>query len=137
MEKPEFPSFASPSSQSSLSLRRRPLQHPTFLVTDEYPKMHTARAHLLKTRLHDVIAVLPDQPAVDSCEEVLELVARELADAYAAVITVEGDSVRNALTGESFQWRGTTGRRALEIAARLAMEDLNVLMPLNGLHHRL
>jgi hypothetical protein len=97
--------------------------------------MHFARAHLLNTRYDDVIAIVPGEAAVDSCGEVLELVVRELAGAYRDIFTVEGDNVRNTLTGESFKWRGTTGREALEVAARLAMEDLNVLMPINGLDH--
>jgi hypothetical protein len=97
--------------------------------------MHSARAHLLNTRYDDVIAIVPDEAAVDSCGEVLELVVREMVDAFRNIVIVEGDNVRNTITGESFKWRGTTGRHPIEVAARLALEDLNVLMPINGLDH--
>jgi hypothetical protein len=56
LEDPFFPSLASPSGQSSLSLRRRRLQHPIFLLTRDYSKMNSARTHLLRTRRADVLA---------------------------------------------------------------------------------
>jgi len=57
--------------------------------------MHSALAHLLNTRYDDVIAIVPDEAVVDLCGEVLELVVREMADAYRNMVIVEGDNVHH------------------------------------------
>ncbi|KAI9729419.1 MAG: hypothetical protein M1818_008526 [Claussenomyces sp. TS43310] len=103
-------------------------------ITPHYLKEHALRANLLSTRKSSVLACLPGSEA--ACHEVLSLISTFLLDRYPHIFTTSRSTptpssppevaIHNVLTGESFPL-GSLNTAPLETAARLAMEDLNIL----------
>lgn len=128
-------------NQSSLSVRRQKLDAHQWLTVDvQYPTFHAARKALLDTRNSDVIQCLPGQNVQAACQEALHLVVSQLTSAYPEYFSSTKDMVHNHVTGESFQTGDVEGGslHALEIAARLAKEDFNILLKQsNEIEHRL
>lgn len=101
-------------------------------IDDQYLIEHNIRSTLLDHHKPRVLQCRPGSEA--ACIEVLELVVDFLTRTYPAQFRhqsslAEGDLVEVVTTGEVFQVSAPfDGLNPLEIAARLAMEDFNVLI---------
>ncbi|KAH8665959.1 hypothetical protein BGZ60DRAFT_410274 [Tricladium varicosporioides] len=127
-----FPALAPKiASQSSMGLKR--LDVANWLSIDKYyHSEHDIRTQLLAASHSDVIQVLPG--AELACHEVLSLTVAFLTTRYPQHFTITSTStssspthITNHLTSETFSI-GPSCSNPLETAARLAMEDFNVLM---------
>lgn len=115
-----------------ITMGLRKLDEWNWLTVDKnYLKEHDIRDSLLRNQRENVFECLPESKA--ACAEVLEVVAEFLCERYPSMFLMENHGtmkkIHNAKTGESFvigDANSTT--EPLEIAARLAMEDLSVLM---------
>jgi hypothetical protein len=103
-------------------------------IDDHYLSEHNIRSHLLSDHLSSVLQCLPgSEPA---CHEALSVVTSFLTSRYPYMFKISGSGrrklIHNLQTGESFQVENNP--RPLETAARLAMEDFNLLIkdPGNG-----
>lgn len=114
----------------TMGLRR--LDEWNWLTVDKnYMKEHDVRASLLQNQRSQVIQSLPESKA--ACAEGLEVVAEFLCERYPDMFHMEetGDmkKIHNRKTGESFVIGDqTSATDPLEIAVRLAMEDLSILL---------
>jgi hypothetical protein len=110
----------------------RKLDEWNWLTVDKnYMKEHQVRDNLLQNQREDVIHCLPESQ--DACAEVLEEVTKFLRDRYPSMFQMKKSGreteIHNTKTGETFVFGGTSNMmEPLEIAARLTMEDLSVLM---------
>lgn len=112
------------SPRTSMGLKR--LEKSNWLTIDSYyTSEHRIRNHLLKTSRQNVIQCLPGSEA--ACHEVLSIAVNFLTTRFSDHFTVEGQTVHNNIANESFVI-GSACPNPLEVAARLAMEDFNVLM---------
>jgi hypothetical protein len=96
-------------------------------IDDQYNSEHTLRSKHLSEALPSVVQCLAGSE--HACQEVLLEVSSFLAFRYPRLFTFTGDGlgrmIHNLRTGESFSVNNH--KRPLEAAARLAMEDFNVL----------
>lgn len=111
----------------------RKLDLDNWLTMDKnYVDEHQIRAQLLAHQKQKVLQSLPE--AADACVEALEEVVQFLSTRFPAVFaqTRSGDqvTVHNKLTGEEFVFGGENNARIdpLEVAVRLTMEDLSILL---------
>ncbi len=111
---------------------RRPNRDGWLEVDDQYLLDHSIRSKLLDDKKG---AVLRCQPGSDAaCSEVLEVVVENLTtnfpEKYRAWPSLsEVERVEIVATGEVFRIKAPFhGMEPLEIAARLAVEDLNILV---------
>ncbi|KAI9810078.1 MAG: hypothetical protein M1827_006689 [Pycnora praestabilis] len=111
-----------------------------LIIDKEYLGEHTIRSDLLTHRKHAVLQCL--RGSEDACAEVLQLVISFLTNRYPQVFEVHARGkdrsfVCNKATGEVFRIQPPYNLQPLEIATRLAMEDLNVLVrsESNGQHY--
>jgi hypothetical protein len=121
------------SSRTSMSLKR--LDKSNWLTLDShYSSEHHVRNYLLRTSHLNVIQCLPGSEA--ACHEVLSLAVDFLTTRFPEHFTMEGKTIHNHIANESFLI-GPDCPNPLEIAARLAMEDFNILMkdPETGEYH--
>lgn len=135
-----FPALApKTASKSSMGLKR--LDVANWLSIDRhYHSEHDIRTQLLATNHPNVIQVLPGSEL--ACHEVLSLTVTFLTTRYPQHFTITSSPststsqpsphqthqfITNHLTKETFQV-GPSCPNPLETAARLAMEDFNVLM---------
>lgn len=115
-----------------ITMGLRKLDVWNWLTVDQnYMKEHEIRDSLLRSQRENVFECLPESKA--ACAEVLELVSEFLCERYPSMFFMEKDGntnkVHNTKTGEEFVIGDENGpAEPLEIAARLAMEDLSVLM---------
>ncbi|KAI9644555.1 hypothetical protein NHQ30_006576 [Ciborinia camelliae] len=130
-----------PTSPHPTSMGLKRLDKSNWLTIDSsYLPEHSLRASLLKTHLPCVLQVLP--PAIPATHELLDLVIEFLLQRYPEDFTLlspnsspnsnsqphaEEKKILNKLTGESYVI-GPTCENPLEIAARLCMEDFNILL---------
>jgi hypothetical protein len=129
--KPEYqlPALKSgTSARMTMGLRR--LDKDNWLsIHSHYSAEHSMRTSLLETTREDVLACLPGSEV--SCYEVLSLVSNFLVARYPGTFSFSGTgknrTITNALTGEEFQL-GEMNKNPLETAARIAMEDFNILV---------
>ncbi|KAG9236954.1 hypothetical protein BJ875DRAFT_354842, partial [Amylocarpus encephaloides] len=124
-----FPSLR-PTAPSSTSMGLKRLEVDNWLTIDsQYYNEHTIRNSLLITRHAQVVQCL--RGSEQACHEVLELVttfmSQRFPDDFTIVQTSHGPVIRNHITNENFHI-GADCPNPLEVAARLAMEDFNVLM---------
>ncbi|EPE28989.1 hypothetical protein GLAREA_00147 [Glarea lozoyensis ATCC 20868] len=124
-------------SPTSMGLRR--LESANWLIIDEkYLYEHSLRKTLFTTHHSQVVRCL--EGSEQACYEVLDLAVEFLSTRYPQHFTTRdtpsGPAIHNHLTGESFEV-GNKCRTPLETAARLAMEDFNILVkdPETGDHH--
>jgi hypothetical protein len=103
-----------------------------WLVIDKnYMDEHRIRSWLLKEKKDEVLQYLPE--SYDACLEALEEVVKFLCHRYPDMFKqeIDGDlyTIQNKMTGETFMV-GEQDKMAhpLEIAARIAMEDVSILM---------
>jgi hypothetical protein len=111
----------------TMGLKR--LDHANWLAIDSsYLEEHHVRSSLLTHDISSVLQCLPGSEA--NCQEVLIRVANFLAARFPASFVFSGhgpqQKIHNRLTGEVFLVHNNP--RPLETAARLAMEDFNILV---------
>ncbi|TVY53673.1 hypothetical protein LCER1_G004114 [Lachnellula cervina] len=112
------------SSRTSMGLKR--LEKSNWLTLDaHYTSEHQVRNYLLRTSHPNVIQCLPGSEA--ACHEVLSIAVDFLITRFPDHFTMEGKTITNHIANESFLV-GPDCPNPLEVAARLAMEDFNVLM---------
>ncbi|RAL05216.1 heme-dependent oxidative N-demethylase family protein [Aspergillus ibericus CBS 121593] len=110
----------------------RKLDVENWLTIDKnYMDEHEVRSHLLQTEKSKVLQCLPE--SYDACLEALEEVVEFLCQRFSNVFDQKkcGDEtvVHNKMTGETFTFGGDNKDvDPLEIAVRLTMEDLSILM---------
>jgi Protein of unknown function (DUF3445) len=115
----------------NMTMGLRKLDENDWLTMDEeYLREHRLRAELLAGSRNRVLRCLPGSEA--ACVETLEFVVEFLTKKWPDVFELFGDDgayfVRNNRTGEAFQIVAPYEMAPLEIVARLAMEDFNVLV---------
>lgn len=119
-------------SKFSLTMGLRRLNQPNWLTVDKnYVDEHWIRDRLLRENRQQVLQCLPESRA--ACEEMLEEVIEFLCDHFPQMFERKrrGSTVVicNKETCESFAFGPSNNKmEPLEIAARLAMEDLSILM---------
>ncbi|OJD11647.1 hypothetical protein AJ78_07617 [Emergomyces pasteurianus Ep9510] len=102
-------------------------QHNWLTIDKNYMEQHELRDALFRTKRINVFQCLPE--AKHACEELLHEVATYLCGRYPTIFEMGQDVVKITKTGEVFCLGNAAKELApLEIAARLAMEDLSVLL---------
>lgn len=110
-------------------------------VDKKYIQHDRIRADLLANKKNQVLQCLPGSE--DACAELLDLVVDFLVQRYPLIFELCGgpegqDLIRNKVTSETFHIKAPyIGIAPLEIAARLAMEDFNILIKSDDGKHRL
>jgi len=110
----------------------RKLDAENWLTIDKnYLSEHRIRDNLLRNERENVYQCLPESEA--ACKELMEEVVDFLCERYPTLFEKKsyffGSQVHNKKTGEKYYFGGRhSSMEPLEIAARLAMEDLSVLM---------
>lgn len=111
----------------------RRLDVDNWLTLDKnYMDEHVVRSQLLEHEKEKVLQCLPE--SYEACLEVLEGVVEFLTQRFVNMFDMEkrGEhtTVYNKVTGETFVFGGdkSTQMDPLEIAVRLTMEDLSILM---------
>jgi hypothetical protein len=115
------------STQMNMGLRK--FESFNWLTIDEhYLPEHNIRSRLLSDNISSVLQCLPGSEL--ACQEVLTMVASFLTSRYPYMFMFSGSGrrklIHNLQTGESFLV--VDNPRPLETAARLAMEDFNLLV---------
>ncbi|TGO51125.1 hypothetical protein BCON_0168g00100 [Botryotinia convoluta] len=116
-----------PTSPHPTSMGLKRLDKSNWLTIDStYLLEHELRASLLETHGPCVLQVLP--PAVPATYELLEMVIEFLLDRFPDDFSlVDENTILNKLTGEQ-SIIGSKCKNPLETAARLCMEDFNLLL---------
>lgn len=120
------------SRKFRITMGLRKLDARNWLTVDKnYMKEHEIRNSLLKNERKKVFECLPESR--EACVEILEIVSDFLCERYPSMFRMKKDGakteIQNVKTGETFVSGGSDSTmEPLEIAVRLAMEDLNVLM---------
>lgn len=100
-----------------------------LVVDDNYNARHQVRANLFNNRNREVSQCLPE--AKEACDEALKEVSSFLCRTYPDMFELKesasGTIVRNNRMGEEFPLENSS-TPALEAAARLAMEDMTILL---------
>lgn len=118
------------STKMAMGLKR--LDESNWLTLDSaYLPEHFLRCHLLCTKRPQVLQTLPGSEA--ACQEVLSLVVTFLSSRFPQHFTLtttslEGPAIHNHLTNEIFPIGQQNCPNPLEIAAKLSMEDFNILV---------
>ena len=104
-------------------------------IDEQYGPQHRLRADLLQESKDKVLQCLPGSEA--ACVETLELVVDFLIRKYPDDFELPGAVfVRNKRTGEEYRIVAPYTVPPLEVAARLAMDDFNLLIKgEDELHH--
>lgn len=102
-----------------------------LIIDNKYMDEHRIRVRLLKRENRKVLQCLPG--SYDACLETLQTVVDFLCQRFPCMFEQERNgsawTIRNKMAGEVFAIGGQHKRlKALEIAARLTMEDLSILM---------
>lgn len=122
------------SSRTTMGLKR--LDASNWLTIDPhlYSSEHCARLHLLESDCPSVVQCLPGSEA--ACHEVLSLAVEFLTTRFPHHFTLKDDVIYNHIVNESF-FVGPECSNPMEVAARLAMEDFNILVknPESGEYH--
>lgn len=131
-----------PKKKYCLTMGLRKSSSDKWLTVDgNYLREHEIKSRLLKNYRNRILGCLPE--AETACEEVLEAVVADLTQNYPASFKritdpIVGDAVEIVQTGETFPICAPYGHMMpLEIAARLAMEDFNVLLKDDSDQHTL
>lgn len=125
-----FPALT-PKTAAKTSMGLRRLEASNWLPIDSrlHKSEHALRSSLLSTHHPNVVQCLPGSE--QACHEVLDLVTTFLVARYPNDFTITttpaGRAIRNHLTNENFLIDSTC-TNPLEVAARLAMEDFNILI---------
>jgi len=117
------------------------LDPKTWLTVDNtYADFHAARSELLEYRKEEVLRVSPE--GEQACKELMKEVVDFLVKTYPQYFEIvgmngtKGKKVKNKIIGEEFALQCPFDVHPLEMCARLAMEDFNILMKseLTGKH---
>jgi hypothetical protein len=126
------------STKMAMGLKR--LDESNWLTLDSnYLREHFLRRSLLYTKRQQVYQSLPGSES--ACHEVLSLVSSFLSSRFPqhfSLTTISsGPAIHNHLTNEVFPIGKENSPNPLEIAAKLSMEDLNILIknPKTGEYH--
>ena len=120
------------NAEYKLTMKLQTNRKDNWLTVDEnYSLEHNIRLEVLQNKDNKVVACLP--LAEDACKEALSLVVDYLLnnynDAFSRSTSDKGDFVKILSTGETFRISPPFDDLSpLEIATRLTVEDLNVLM---------
>lgn len=109
----------------AMGLIARPLE-VMIEIDRDYGEQMALRRSLLAERHGDVFAAMPCSAA--ACSATLALLARHLCEHHPDWFARTGCSLRNHLTGESWDL-AAPARDPLEIAGRLVQEDLCLIEP--------
>lgn len=116
--------------RTTMGLRR--LDERNWLTVDNnYISEHLIRGDLFHNQRGKVFSCLPE--AKEACEDALQAVAEFLPQRYPLMFEMtrqsSGPTIHNKKTGDKFVVGGLNiEMEPLEIAARLAMEDLSVIL---------
>ncbi|KAK2762113.1 hypothetical protein FQN54_001120 [Arachnomyces sp. PD_36] len=115
----------------TMGLRRADMKN-WLTIDNKYMPEHRVRDQLLKEERKKVFQCLPESQ--EACKETLEVVTKFLCERYPQMFekirTFSGSAIHNKETGETFKLGSSKEEmEPLEIAVRLAMEDINVLLP--------
>lgn len=114
----------------TMSLKTQDRQN--WLTVDKnYKEQHEIRAEFLRNQRSMMVQCLPQ--AREACEETLQEVATFLCGRYPSMFEKDaspsGTVIKNRETGETFPTeRFSEEMSPLEIASKLAMEDLTILL---------
>jgi hypothetical protein len=115
--------------QMTMGIRKMP--EDEWLVLDNlYEQEQILRRHLLRTNRQGVMQCLPD--AEKACEETLHCIVNFLTRRYPSQFCLSrngSEVIHNKITNRSFKISAPYEQHPLEIAAQLAMEDINLLFP--------
>lgn len=114
-----------------MTMALKTLNRQKWLTVDKrYFEYHRVRKDLLDDQAEDVLHCLAGSEKASM--EALDLVSDYLSAVYPFMFkkanTGRGLEILNKATEERFSYRSDYSRNALEIAARLCMEDLSILM---------
>lgn len=111
----------------------RKLDVENWLTLDKnYMDEHVVRSELLANEKKKVLQCLPEsyEACLEALEEVVEFLTQRFANMFDMKKNGEETTVYNKVTGETFVFGGDRSGQMdpLEIAVRLTMEDLSILM---------
>lgn len=111
----------------------RKLDVQNWLTVDKnYIDEHQIRSQLLSQEKHKVLQCLPESydACLEALEEVVEFLCMRFPNVFAKKTSGDETTVCNKMTGESFVFGGKHNAHIdpLEIAVRLTMEDLSILL---------
>jgi hypothetical protein len=111
----------------------RKLDVENWLTLDKnYMDEHVVRGELLANEREKVLQCLPEsyEACLEALEEVVEFLTQRFANMFDMKKNGEETTVYNKVTGETFVFGGDRSGQMdpLEIAVRLTMEDLSILM---------
>lgn len=100
-------------------------------IDSSYPSFYAARAQILEEKKDEALQVTSE--AEDACEELMRMVVGFLVDEYPSQFEIVEEmfgvkSVRNKIVGETFRLSRPYDVHPLELCARLAIEDFNILV---------
>lgn len=138
-KKKTHPSYrANPPQYMQMGLRKLELAD-WLTVNGEYKEFHAARVRLLGEKPEEVLQV--NDKAEQACEElmheVVDFLVRTYPQCFEVLESERGKVVVNKMTDERFDLQRPWSMHPLEVCARLAMEDFNILMKseLTGQHY--
>ncbi|KAF2469864.1 uncharacterized protein BDR25DRAFT_370514, partial [Lindgomyces ingoldianus] len=127
-----------PGDYMTLGLRKLGMEE--WLIVDEtYREFYNAKKYLLETKQAEVIKVLPE--AEDACKELMQEVVGFWLDKYPKYYDVVKRAgvrkIRNKVVKEELRLDPPYDVHLLEMCARLAMEDFNILRKseFSGMHY--
>jgi hypothetical protein len=138
------PSFKRPDKfNRTMGLRKLDRENWLTIERELYHDYWGVRTELLDNMKHEVLQYDATNPQVqDACKELLALVVEYFPQKYPSVFGIFVDpsghrSIHNKVSLETFDIDPPFRKHPLEIAARLAMDDFNILVKDNTGEHRL
>ncbi|KAK1144685.1 hypothetical protein N8T08_004989 [Aspergillus melleus] len=110
----------------------RRLDVKNWLTVDKnYMDEHQIRSQLLREEKQKVLQCLPEsyEACLEALEEVVDFLCQRFSDMFERKKSGDETTIHNKMTGETFVYGGQNRDvDPLEIAVRLTMEDLSILM---------
>lgn len=116
----------------TMGLRKMP-EEEWLVIDNKYEEEQNLRRHLLETNRDGVMQVLPY--AEEACEEALDCIVNFLVKRYPSQFQRPREKpgyVYNGITNRTFKVTKPYEQHPLEVAAQLAMEDINLLIQGSG-----
>jgi hypothetical protein len=132
----KHPSFRKePGNYMTMGLKKIDVAKDWLVIDPTYVQFWEARKILLAEKKEEVVRVMSEPDAVEACEELLKEVVEFLTSRYPEQFVVEERGgwgnvkkvVVNKIVNEEFPIQKPWTHHPLEVCARLAMEDFNVL----------
>lgn len=134
--------FRKEPSPNYMTMGLRKLDLRNWLTVDNtYPEFYAARDFLLKTQKEEVVQCVPEGEAAakELLIEVINFIKDKYPQFFEVVRTGERTIVKNKIVREEYTIEPVSemGMHPLEMCARLAMEDFNILWKneVTGEHH--